>query len=86
MTDSQRTRLLTLSLLCGVTQLGVVVTVAVVAFTRVSVGDSYWADLFRGVVILGVAIPFLLVPTAIAAVTEPKLQQGGAGEAASRST
>jgi hypothetical protein len=86
MTDSQRTRLLALTLLCGLTQLGVVLTIAVVAFTRVSVGDSYWADLFRGLVILGVAIPFLLVPIAIAAVTEPKLRQAGAGEAASRST
>jgi hypothetical protein len=84
MSDSQRTRLLALALLCSVTQLGLVLTVALVAFTPVSIGDSYWADLFRGVVILGLAIPFLLVPIAVAAVRE--LRRAVAGEATSPST
>jgi hypothetical protein len=88
MSDSQRTRLLALTLLCGVTQLGTGLTVALVAFSPVSVGDSYWADLFRGVVILGLAIPFLLVPIAIAAVMEltRRAVAGEAGEATSPST
>ncbi len=33
-------------------------TVGLVYFTQVSVGGSYWADLFPGFLILGVAIPF----------------------------
>src|SRR5262245_51607792 len=84
MTDSRRTRLLVLTLLCGVTELGVVVTVALVAVTPVSVGDSYWADLIRGLVLLGLAVPVLFVPIAVAALTEPT--QRTAGRAVSRST
>jgi hypothetical protein len=83
--DSQRTRFLALTLLCGVTQLGIVLTVALFALTPVSVGDSYWADLLRGLVLLGFAVPFLFVPIAIAAMTEPRLR-AAATERASRST
>jgi hypothetical protein len=86
MSDSQRTRLLVLTLVCALAQLGVVLAVAVVGITGFSIGGSYRADLFRGFVLLGLAIPFLLVPTAIAALTAPKVQHAGSEEAASRST
>jgi hypothetical protein len=85
MSDSERTRFLAVTLLFGVTQLGVVLTVALVAFTPISVGDSYWADLLRGLVFLGFAVPFLFAPIAIAAATEPRLRAAG-DRAASRST
>ena len=85
MSDSQRTRFLALTLVCGVTQLGIVLTVALVALTPVSVGDSYWADLLPGLVFLGFAVPFLFVPIAIAAATEPRLR-AARDRAASRST
>jgi hypothetical protein len=85
MSDLQLTRLLAPALLCGVMQLGIVLTVALVAFTPVSVGDSYWADLFGGFVILGLAIPLLLVPIGIAALTTAA-ERAPARETTSRST
>jgi EmrB/QacA subfamily drug resistance transporter len=52
-------------------------TVGLVYFTQVSVGGSYWADLFPGFLVLGVAIPFAFVPVTIAAVAGTKPQEAG---------
>jgi len=46
-------------------------------FTQVSVGGSYWADLFPGFLVLGIAIPFAFVPITIAAVAGTKPQEAG---------
>jgi EmrB/QacA subfamily drug resistance transporter len=46
-------------------------------FTQVSVGGSYWADLFPGFLILGVAIPFSFVPITIAALAGTKPEEAG---------
>ena len=46
-------------------------------FTQVSVGGSYWADLFPGFLVLGVAIPFAFVPITIAALAGTKPQEAG---------
>jgi hypothetical protein len=67
MTDSQRTKWLATALLC-LTPLVVALDLAIMNFTQVLAADSYWADLFRGFLIVGLAIPFALVPLAIAAV------------------
>ena len=52
-------------------------TVGLVYFTQVSVGGSYWADLFPGFLILGVAIPFSFVPITIAALSGTKPEEAG---------
>ncbi len=52
-------------------------TVGLVYFTQVSVDGSYWADLFPGFLILGVAIPFAFVPITIAALAGTKPQEAG---------
>jgi EmrB/QacA subfamily drug resistance transporter len=52
-------------------------TAGLVYFTQVSVGGSYWADLFPGFLILGVAIPFAFVPITIAALAGTKPQEAG---------
>ena len=52
-------------------------TVGLVLFTQVSVGGSYWADLFPGFLVLGVAIPFAFVPVTIAALAGTKPQEAG---------
>jgi EmrB/QacA subfamily drug resistance transporter len=46
-------------------------------FTQVSVDGSYWADLFPGFLILGVAIPFAFVPITIAALAGTKPEEAG---------
>jgi EmrB/QacA subfamily drug resistance transporter len=46
-------------------------------FTQVSAGGSYWADLFPGFLILGVAIPFSFVPITIAALAGTKPEEAG---------
>ncbi len=46
-------------------------------FTQVSVDGSYWADLFPGFLILGVAIPFAFVPITIAALAGTKPHEAG---------
>lgn len=46
-------------------------------FTQVSVAGSYWADLFPGFLIFGVAIPFAFVPITIAALAGTKPQEAG---------
>ena len=52
-------------------------TAGLVYFTQVSVEGSYWADLFPGFLILGVAIPFAFVPITIAALAGTKPQEAG---------
>jgi EmrB/QacA subfamily drug resistance transporter len=52
-------------------------TVGLLYFTQVSVDGSYWADLFPGFLILGVAIPFSFVPITIAALAGTKPQEAG---------
>jgi predicted MFS family arabinose efflux permease len=52
-------------------------TLGLVYFTQVSVGGSYWADLFPGFLILGVAIPFSFVPITIAALAGTKPEEAG---------
>jgi hypothetical protein len=52
-------------------------TLGLLYFTQVSVGGSYWADLFPGFLVLGVAIPFAFVPVTIAALAGTKPQEAG---------
>jgi EmrB/QacA subfamily drug resistance transporter len=52
-------------------------TVGLLYFTQVSVDGSYWADLFPGFLILGLAIPFAFVPLTIAALAGTKPQEAG---------
>jgi EmrB/QacA subfamily drug resistance transporter len=52
-------------------------TVGLLYFTQVSVGGSYWADLFPGFLILGIAIPFAFVPITIAALAGTKPREAG---------
>jgi EmrB/QacA subfamily drug resistance transporter len=52
-------------------------TLGLVYFTQVSVDGSYWADLFPGFLILGVAIPFSFVPITIAALAGTKPEEAG---------
>ena len=48
-----------------------------VTFTQVSVGGSYWADLFPGFLIIGLGMPFVFVPVTIAAVAGVSHDQAG---------
>jgi EmrB/QacA subfamily drug resistance transporter len=52
-------------------------TLGLLMFTQVSVNGSYWADLFPGFLVLGVAIPFAFVPITIAALAGTKPQEAG---------
>ncbi len=52
-------------------------TAGLLYFTQVSVDGSYWADLFPGFLILGLAIPFAFVPITIAALAGTKPQEAG---------
>jgi EmrB/QacA subfamily drug resistance transporter len=52
-------------------------TLGLVYFTQVSVDGSYWADLFPGFLILGLAIPFAFVPITIAALAGTKPREAG---------
>ena len=52
-------------------------TVGLIYFTQVSVGGSYWADLFPGFLIIGVGIPFSFIPITIAAVAGTKPEEAG---------
>ncbi|MBA3374568.1 MAG: MFS transporter [Actinobacteria bacterium] len=52
-------------------------TVGLVYFTQVSVGGSYWTDLFPGFLIIGLAIPFAFVPISIAAFAGTKQHEAG---------
>jgi len=52
-------------------------TAGLLYFTQVSVGGSYWADLFPGFLMLGVAIPFAFVPITIAALAGTKPHEAG---------
>jgi EmrB/QacA subfamily drug resistance transporter len=52
-------------------------TAGLVYFTQVSVDGSYWADLFPGFIVLGLAIPFAFVPITIAALAGTKPEEAG---------
>jgi EmrB/QacA subfamily drug resistance transporter len=52
-------------------------TAGLLYFTQVSVDGSYWADLFPGFLILGVAIPFAFVPITIAALAGTRPHEAG---------
>ena len=52
-------------------------TAGLLYFTQVSVDGSYWADLFPGFLILGLAIPFSFVPITIAALAGTKPHEAG---------
>jgi EmrB/QacA subfamily drug resistance transporter len=52
-------------------------TAGLVYFTQVSVGGSYWTDLFPGFLIIGLAIPFAFVPISIAAFAGTRQQEAG---------
>jgi EmrB/QacA subfamily drug resistance transporter len=52
-------------------------TLGLLYFTQVSVSGSYWADLFPGFLVLGVAIPFSFVPITIAALAGTKPREAG---------
>ena len=52
-------------------------TLGLLYFTQVSVDGSYWADLFPGFLIIGLAIPFAFVPITIAALAGTKPEEAG---------
>jgi predicted MFS family arabinose efflux permease len=52
-------------------------TAGLLYFTQVSVGGSYWADLFPGFLIIGLAIPFAFVPVTIAALAGTRPNEAG---------
>ena len=52
-------------------------TVGLLYFTQVSVGGSYWTDLFPGFLIIGLGMPFAFVPITIAAVAGTKPEEAG---------
>ena len=52
-------------------------TIGLVYFTQVSVGGSYWADLFPGFLVIGLAIPFAFVPISIAAFAGTRPDEAG---------
>jgi EmrB/QacA subfamily drug resistance transporter len=52
-------------------------TIGLVYFTQVSVGGSYWTDLFPGFLIIGLGIPFAFVPISIAAFAGTRQDQAG---------
>jgi hypothetical protein len=59
-------------------------TLGLLSFTQVSVGGSYWADLFPGFLILAVGLAFAFVPITIAgpsALTEGLVNAFWAGAA-----
>jgi predicted MFS family arabinose efflux permease len=52
-------------------------TLGLLYFTQVSVGGSYWADLFPGFLIIAVGLAFAFVPITIAALAGTKPQEAG---------
>ena len=52
-------------------------TAGLLYFTQVSVGGSYWTDLFPGFLIIGLAIPFAFVPISIAAFAGTREEEAG---------
>jgi EmrB/QacA subfamily drug resistance transporter len=52
-------------------------TAGLVYFTQVSVGGSYWTDLFPGFLIIGLGMPFCFVPITIAAVAGTTQEDAG---------
>jgi EmrB/QacA subfamily drug resistance transporter len=55
----------------------VMLTVGLLYFTQVSVGGSYWADLFPGFLLIGLGIPFAFVPITIAALAGTRPNEAG---------
>ena len=55
----------------------VLLTAGLLYFTQVSVGGSYWTDLFPGFLLLGMGIPFAFVPITIAALAGTKPNEAG---------
>jgi EmrB/QacA subfamily drug resistance transporter len=55
----------------------VMLTVGLLYFTQVSVGGSYWADLFPGFLAIGIGIPFAFVPITIAALAGTRPDEAG---------
>jgi MFS family permease len=52
-------------------------TIGLVFFTQVSVGGSYWSELFPGFLLLGLGIPFAFVPITIAALAGTRPHDAG---------
>jgi EmrB/QacA subfamily drug resistance transporter len=52
-------------------------TIGLLYFTQVSVDGSYWADLFPGFLVIGLAIPFAFVPITIAALAGTRPEEAG---------
>jgi EmrB/QacA subfamily drug resistance transporter len=52
-------------------------TIGLVFFTQVSVGGSYWSELFPGFLLLGLGIPFAFVPITIAALAGTRPHEAG---------
>ena len=52
-------------------------TLGLLYFTQVSVGGSYWADLFPGFLLIGLGMPFCFVPITIAAVAGTTQEDAG---------
>jgi MFS family permease len=52
-------------------------TLGLLWFTQVSVGGSYWIDLFPGFLIIGLGMPFCFVPITIAALAGTKPTEAG---------
>jgi EmrB/QacA subfamily drug resistance transporter len=52
-------------------------TLGLAYFTQISVGGSYWADLFPGFLIIGLGMPFCFVPITIAAVAGTGHEEAG---------
>jgi EmrB/QacA subfamily drug resistance transporter len=52
-------------------------TIGLLYFTQVSVDGSYWADLFPGFLVIGLAIPFVFVPVTIAALAGTRPNEAG---------
>jgi EmrB/QacA subfamily drug resistance transporter len=52
-------------------------TIGLLYFTQVSVGGTYWAELFPGFLLIGLAIPFAFVPISIAAFAGTRPDEAG---------
>jgi predicted MFS family arabinose efflux permease len=52
-------------------------TAALLFFTQLSVGGSYWSDLFPGFLVIGLGMPFVFVPVTIAAVAGVSHDEAG---------
>jgi EmrB/QacA subfamily drug resistance transporter len=60
-------------MLAGMSLLGL----GLLFFTQISVGGSYWTDLFPGFLLIGAGMPFVFVPVTIAAVAGVSNDEAG---------